>query len=96
MHKLIELNPQAKTAYLSGNIAPAELKPQGCTGIDYDISTMKRNEVWFDEARQAGLEINVWTVNNPDDMRYLIEKGVNYITTDKPELLQSILKEYDK
>ena len=57
---------------------------------------MKRNEVWFDEARQAGLEINVWTVNNPDDMRYLIEKGVNYITTDKPELLQSILKEYDK
>ncbi len=96
LHKLIELNPQAKTAYLSGNIAPAELKPQGCTGIDYDISTMKRNEVWFDEARQAGLEINVWTVNNPDDMRYLIEKGVNYITTDKPELLQSILKEYDK
>lgn len=37
LHKLIELNPQAKTAYLSGNIAPAELKPQGCTGIDYDI-----------------------------------------------------------
>ena len=52
---------------------------------------MKQNEHWFREAREAGLEINVWTVNKADDMRYLIGQGVDYITTDAPELLQRIL-----
>ena len=55
---------------------------------------MKQHEHWFREAREAGLEINVWTVNKADDMRYLIGQGVDYITTDAPELLQRILRNY--
>ena len=34
------------------------------------------------------MKINVWTVNNDVDMKYFIEKKVDYITTDEPELLK--------
>ena len=52
---------------------------------------MRAHAEWFDEARKLGLDINVWTVNDEGSMKYLIGKGVDYITTDEPELLQSLL-----
>lgn len=81
-----------KVAYLGSDIAPEELAEQGYTGLDYHLGAMRNHENWFDEAKAAGLEINVWTVNDEASMKYLIEKGVDYITTDEPELLQKVLK----
>ena len=80
-----------KVAYLGGDLSPRELAERGYTGLDYHIGTMRAHEEWFDEARKLGLEINVWTVNDEGSMKFLIGKGVDYITTDEPELLQSLL-----
>ena len=80
-----------KVAYLGGDLSPRELAERGYTGLDYHIGTMRAHEEWFDEARKLSLEINVWTVNDEGSMKYLIGKGVDYITTDEPELLQSLL-----
>jgi glycerophosphoryl diester phosphodiesterase len=41
--------------------------------------------------RQAGFEINVWTVNETDDMQAFIEAGVTGIITDFPQRLQRLL-----
>ena len=43
--------------------------------------------------RQAGFEVNVWTVNDPDEMRQFIEAGATGIITDFPQQLSDILKE---
>ena len=90
--QLIANGPKGiKVAYLGGDLSPRELAERGYTGLDYHIGTMRAHEEWFDEARKLGLEINVWTVNDEESMKYLIGKGVDYITTDEPELLQSLL-----
>lgn len=90
--QLIANGPKGiKVAYLGGDLSPRELAERGYTGLDYHIGTMRAHEEWFDEARKLGLEINVWTVNDEGSMKYLIGKGVDYITTDEPELLQSLL-----
>ncbi|WP_302274542.1 glycerophosphodiester phosphodiesterase family protein [Alistipes ihumii] len=90
--QLIANGPKGiKVAYLGGDLSPRELAERGYTGLDYHIGTMRAHEEWFDEARKFGLEINVWTVNDEGSMKYLIGKGVDYITTDEPELLQSLL-----
>ena len=34
----------------------------------------------------------LWTVDEEEDMRYFIDLGVDYITTDYPERLQALLK----
>ncbi len=40
-----------------------------------------------------GLKVHVWTVNKPDDMRRLIELGVDGIMTDDPAALEVVIDE---
>ena len=44
-------------------------------------------------AHQRGLEVHVWTVNKPDDMRRMIGLGVDAILTNKPDVLVQIKRE---
>jgi glycerophosphoryl diester phosphodiesterase len=37
-------------------------------------------------ARAAGLTIGVWTVNDPDELRAALAAGVDYVTTDRPDV----------
>jgi glycerophosphoryl diester phosphodiesterase len=43
-------------------------------------------------ARAAGLDVNVWTVNDVARMRQLIELGVDAIITDVPDVLARLLR----
>ncbi len=45
-------------------------------------------------AHRRNIAVQYWTINDADDMRTLIELGVDCIMTDDPELLQSVLDEY--
>lgn len=42
-------------------------------------------------AKQRGYEVNVWTVDDPEDMRRLAMLGVNAIITNRPDVLKSVL-----
>lgn len=92
LKKIQELLPNAQVAYLEGDKAPQQIKMDGLTGIDYDLLVYKNNPNWIKEAQQINLAVNVWTVNEKEDMLYFINEGANYITTDYPELLLDILK----
>lgn len=37
-------------------------------------------------AHDAGLSIGVWTVNDPDELRRALGAGVDYVTTDQPDV----------
>ena len=43
-------------------------------------------------ARRRGYRVNVWTVNDPGEMRRLIRLGVDGIITDVPDVLRSVLE----
>jgi glycerophosphoryl diester phosphodiesterase len=78
--------------YLNGTLSPLELKSIGCTGPDYYEDIYKSHPDWIDESHRLGLKVNVWTVDKAEDMKYFINKGVEYITTNNPLLLQSLLR----
>lgn len=46
----------------------------------------------LEEARQLGLSVLVWTVNEPDDMAALIDAGVTGIISDYPDRLRRVLE----
>lgn len=46
------------------------------------------------EIKQYGIEINTWTVNTEDRIRYMIENGIDIIIGNFPDLTKKILNEY--
>ena len=90
--ELIRRAPAAQVAYLRGEISPADLKVLGFTGLDYHYKVFEKNPTWIQEAKNAGLTVNVWTVDDLAVMQSMIEQNVDFITTDKPEQLKEIVK----
>lgn len=84
--------PDVPIYYLNGDMSPKQLAPLHIAGIDYSIGTMRNNPEWIDEAHSLGMKVNVWTVNSERDMDWCINYGVDFITTNAPELLQRKLK----
>lgn len=90
--KVMELQPDAKVAYLNGEKSPSVIKEDGVWGIDYNASIFKKNPAWIAEAKKENVNLNVWTVNAPEDMKWFVENKFDYITTNEPELLFELTK----
>jgi glycerophosphoryl diester phosphodiesterase len=78
------------TDFLEGDIRP----------ILHNIADNKANG-WFPDfrnatpqnvtyAREIGLKVGAWTVNQPTDMKKLLALDINAICTDRPDILQSL------
>ena len=90
--ELIRLNPKHRVAYLNGEKSPETLKAEGYWGLDYAWDVLKeKHPEWIKEAKALGLTTNVWTVNNTERMQYFLSQGIDYITTDNPQLLKGLL-----
>jgi glycerophosphoryl diester phosphodiesterase len=90
--RVISLDPKANVAYLMGDKTPQELKDNGFFGFDYNIKKVKDNPQWIKEAQNLNMTVNVWTVNKTEDMKWLLDQKVDFITTDEPEILHSLIK----
>ncbi len=88
---LVTKAPGFTNQFLSGNISPAELKQMGINGIDYNLKVFRAHPEWVKEAHDLGMSVNAWTVNKEEDIREMIDLGVDCITTNEPELTRSIL-----
>lgn len=84
---IIKNEPNAKVAYLNGDVAPEKMKKDGFTGVDYHFSVYQKNRDYIERFKKLGLSINGWTANTPESINFLISNQVDYITTNEPELV---------
>ena len=95
--KVRRLNPdiplvQLYDAQASANITDEELREvkKYAIGIGPNYQRIDRDVV--KRVHKYGLEINPYTVNSKEDMRRLIDWGVDGIITNHPDWLHQVLK----
>ena len=93
--EIVRLNPFASVAYLSGDITPKQACEYGFSGLDYHYSKYIDNPGWIQEAHDLGITVNVWTVNEEKDILNMLNSGVDFITTDVPELVQQLIARHN-
>ena len=89
--RIRELDPTAKILYLEADKTLEELKEAQMSGIDYHYNHFIKDKELVDKAKAIGLITNVWTVNKEENMKTMLDRNIDYITTDEPELLLKIL-----
>jgi glycerophosphoryl diester phosphodiesterase len=87
---LRKLNTKAHLQYLNGEKSPQELNADQINGLDYHYSVYKKNPEWIEQAKKLGMSLNVWTVNDSNNIQWFLDKKFNQITTNEPELTFSI------
>ena len=91
-HRLLPLVkralPRARTA-ASFNVRPVD--PIGCARpAEPDIIGVRHDFLepeLIDEVHRAGYKVSTWTVNDPEKARLLAMAGVDYIITDRPDII---------
>ncbi|MBK7945383.1 MAG: hypothetical protein IPJ85_08785 [Flavobacteriales bacterium] len=51
------------------------------------------DEALRDELRQHGMQLVVWTVNEPEDIRRMIALGVDGIISDYPDRVMDLMEQ---
>ena len=64
------------------------------TSYDLGITLTLDKKMIINRAHRRNVSVQYWTINDPDEMRRLIELGCDCIMTDNPVLLKSVLDEY--
>ncbi|MDR1758065.1 MAG: glycerophosphodiester phosphodiesterase [Bacteroidales bacterium] len=90
--KIREQQKQVPVSYLGGNCSPREIDSLNLSGIDYNYRVFLQHPEWIKEARERNLTVNVWTVNEVEQMKQCLLWQVDFITTDKPIILQQQIK----
>lgn len=88
---LVALDKNVITQYLNGDLAPDQIKALHISGLDYNHTKFRLHPDWILQAKKLQLILNVWTVNNREDLQYFKDAGFDYITTNEPELLMSMI-----
>lgn len=87
LKRIHELDPKARLMPLQKSVSVPQMKADGMWGIDFYFGAFKKNPELMEVAHSNGLRVNAWTVDKPEVMDELLRRGVDYITTDEPEIL---------
>ena len=84
------LEPRLRTGHIVtaavGNVVRTEADFLSLNAAQATPSLIRR-------AHAAGKEVHVWTVNEPEVMLRMIERGVDNVITDDPALLVRVMQE---
>ena len=91
-----EFAPTLATAWLTSDqavgAAAAQAHAHGHTGINPDRkSALAASSPEIAAVHEQGLTVNVWTVDEPDDMVQLSEIGVDTVITNVPDVARATL-----
>jgi glycerophosphoryl diester phosphodiesterase len=88
-----EKQPTATVLYLESDLSIDAVLQNKFDGINLHYTSFKNNSQLSATAKNAGLKIGSWTVNELSDLAILQAQGVEWITTNQPLQFQKQLKD---
>jgi glycerophosphoryl diester phosphodiesterase len=67
--------------------------PDGVRVVGPDLALIKEDPEFVTRSRRKDHDVHVWTVNEPEDIRFCLDLGVTGFTTDFPDRVAAILAE---
>ncbi len=93
LREIRERNPRLKVAALIGYGEAQEVDWDTLEFSTYNLRLSLATPERIQRLREAGREVNVWVVNEEEEMRRLIALGVTGIFTDFPQRLAHVLRD---
>ncbi|MEV5344332.1 glycerophosphodiester phosphodiesterase [Streptomyces achromogenes] len=87
LHRVRTAAPALPTVYLMQFVSPRLRDgrlPAGVGIAGPSIRILRNHPVYVERLRQAGHQVHVWTVNEPEDVDLCVELGVDAIITNRP------------
>ena len=94
LHRLRRFDPDIPNALLYESwksLLIRRLNHRARTALHPEFVDMFRKEA-VERIHRAGQKVNVWTVNEPEDVKRLAELGVDAIITNKPDVVRRVLE----
>jgi len=76
--------PELPTVQLLRRVPARGVALQPSTAIGPGVATLRRFPQLVQRAHARGAEVHVWVVNEPDDIRFVLDLGVDAVITDRP------------
>ena len=90
---LAKAAPGFTVQYLGKDQSVDGLLDNMVNGIDAHYDYLLNTPDYLKMARQHGFSVNVWTVNDAENMEKVLELGIDYLTTDHPDVARKVLEE---
>lgn len=82
LEKIRAILPEQSAQYLFREITDEVIDTLAAAKIDVDVKYTALTEENVKKIHEAGLKINCWTVDSPEDAERLVQMGVDFITTN--------------
>lgn len=89
------IDPNAKVLFLEDGVFvhdPDYCKSRGYDAISYDMNGLMNHPDYVKRAHELGMEVTLWVVNDYEVVDWAIRHGVDYVSSDHPELIKKYVE----
>ena len=92
VERVKQLDKSIALTYLIREVTPRlSVRYTSAHSIGPGIAQLRKKPALAQQIKSAGKKLNVWTVNNPSDIRLCYELGVDNLITDRPGFAREVL-----
>lgn len=71
--------------YPAGDYIPEQMKAFNGNGLNYRCKKLRKEPELIKRCHDLGISVKAWKILGTEDLRWCIEHGVDFITSDSPE-----------
>lgn len=81
--------------YPAGDVLPEQMAAWGGKGLNFRCKTLMQNPDLIRRCHDAGISVKAWKITSAKQMKWCVDNGVDFLTSDDPEMHIQMLGKLD-